>query len=564
MILLDIPFHVHMDDLKNCLRDQIDVIEDLVLEVDEPTWLKWQSKRAAKNRRKRSQPLRISVDQVVSDEDDEYVLEYRSDNANKKRFRGHDENLSFQKSEYNNSSSGGVVNAPSMPLKRQRHSVSSESMSSSHSMSDCAKNISTAIPVNPFLPRNPLVSMATIQPQPTNITAAAGLLQSTAASSRMSPTSNNSCSNNNNNDNIDSLAEASEQINNTAVYQMAAFQNCDNSLVGGGATGGGNPLDLIREQFRQSNTSIGGHQKKVRNKSLLSPSVERWNHGSGVARDINLNHQDAAPIPNAQSTPIVKKEGGVVEMNCRRATPDTIKVKEEPSFDGGSTTLEISHELENESDLFIDEDGADEQTVAMERAGPEPESLDLRMNHVKQLLQHRSGATGIGATTESVAVLSNCANNENKLSPTSSSGVAASGSIAKGGVCYKCPICVVSFSSQKTYMEHMESHRRIRPYTCSGCRRRFMYAEYREHVRTCAGKLQNASMSGTSFICQICGDIFTESRYLRQHIKGMHMFQQLQCENCLKIFRWQSNLSRHKKTCRQKLLKEEPTTAPVT
>ncbi|XP_074655155.1 uncharacterized protein LOC141908832 isoform X3 [Tubulanus polymorphus] len=369
MILLDIPFHVHMDDLKNCLRDQIDVIEDLVLEVDEPTWLKWQSKRAAKNRRKRSQPLRISVDQVVSDEDDEYVLEYRSDNANKKRFRGHDENLSFQKSEYNNSSSGGVVNAPSMPLKRQRHSVSSESMSSSHSMSDCAKNISTAIPVNPFLPRNPLVSMATIQPQPTNITAAAGLLQSTAASSRMSPTSNNSCSNNNNNDNIDSLAEASEQINNTAVYQMAAFQNCDNSLVGGGATGGGNPLDLIREQFRQSNTSIGGHQKKVRNKSLLSPSVERWNHGSGVARDINLNHQDAAPIPNAQSTPIVKKEGGVVEMNCRRATPDTIKVKEEPSFDGGSTTLEISHELENESDLFIDEDGADEQTVAMERAG---------------------------------------------------------------------------------------------------------------------------------------------------------------------------------------------------
>ncbi|XP_074655154.1 uncharacterized protein LOC141908832 isoform X2 [Tubulanus polymorphus] len=383
MILLDIPFHVHMDDLKNCLRDQIDVIEDLVLEVDEPTWLKWQSKRAAKNRRKRSQPLRISVDQVVSDEDDEYVLEYRSDNANKKRFRGHDENLSFQKSEYNNSSSGGVVNAPSMPLKRQRHSVSSESMSSSHSMSDCAKNISTAIPVNPFLPRNPLVSMATIQPQPTNITAAAGLLQSTAASSRMSPTSNNSCSNNNNNDNIDSLAEASEQINNTAVYQMAAFQNCDNSLVGGGATGGGNPLDLIREQFRQSNTSIGGHQKKVRNKSLLSPSVERWNHGSGVARDINLNHQDAAPIPNAQSTPIVKKEGGVVEMNCRRATPDTIKVKEEPSFDGGSTTLEISHELENESDLFIDEDGADEQTVAMERAEGGSGGGDIRLRAFK-------------------------------------------------------------------------------------------------------------------------------------------------------------------------------------
>ncbi|XP_074655718.1 uncharacterized protein LOC141909230 [Tubulanus polymorphus] len=46
MMLLDIPFQVNEADLKECLKSRLDVIADIVVEVDEPTWLEWQDRRA--------------------------------------------------------------------------------------------------------------------------------------------------------------------------------------------------------------------------------------------------------------------------------------------------------------------------------------------------------------------------------------------------------------------------------------------------------------------------------------------------------------------------------------
>ncbi len=48
-VISDIPFQVSETDLKECLKSRLDVIADIVVEVDEPTWLQWQDRRAQRS-----------------------------------------------------------------------------------------------------------------------------------------------------------------------------------------------------------------------------------------------------------------------------------------------------------------------------------------------------------------------------------------------------------------------------------------------------------------------------------------------------------------------------------
>ncbi|XP_074654969.1 uncharacterized protein LOC141908711 isoform X5 [Tubulanus polymorphus] len=151
MLMLDIPFQVSQEDLQRCLESNLELIENIVIDVDEPTWLKWQDRRQSRYMQQNA----ISDDQMgmaVADDDDDISF-IKEENI------GHDQ-YSAESLPYNSnqnafpygSTSGQMIRSPYKQFqhrKRRRQPSASATKNSTASQKRRNQNLSRQAKYNP-------------------------------------------------------------------------------------------------------------------------------------------------------------------------------------------------------------------------------------------------------------------------------------------------------------------------------------------------------------------------------------------------------------------------------
>lgn len=101
--------------------------------------------------------------------------------------------------------------------------------------------------------------------------------------------------------------------------------------------------------------------------------------------------------------------------------------------------------------------------------------------------------------------------------------------------------CRRTFSNEKAFSEHMNTHTKQQTHVCCHCGRAyFSKHSLRSHERGCSGT--------SSFKCPMCDRVYHHKVMLRDHIQAVHEEQSFMCE-CGDTYRWRTSLKRHKKQC---------------
>lgn len=104
---------------------------------------------------------------------------------------------------------------------------------------------------------------------------------------------------------------------------------------------------------------------------------------------------------------------------------------------------------------------------------------------------------------------------------------------------FPCPIpdCNKSYNSEAFLSDHMNAHTGLKPYVCNTCKRTYStVASLSHHKSTCCKDVK----------CQLCNKKFSSKTALSDHEQSQHGHKHLVCE-CGKVFKWRTNLIRHKK-----------------
>ena len=106
---------------------------------------------------------------------------------------------------------------------------------------------------------------------------------------------------------------------------------------------------------------------------------------------------------------------------------------------------------------------------------------------------------------------------------------------------FRCEVgtCSRSFHTEKSFMEHINKHAQIKPYTCEKCQKSFtLKSTLRTHERAC---VQNVK-----FHCSECDKNFESSGALSNHKQSVHEHKLYPC-SCGKIFKYLPGLISHKR-----------------
>lgn len=135
---------------------------------------------------------------------------------------------------------------------------------------------------------------------------------------------------------------------------------------------------------------------------------------------------------------------------------------------------------------------------------------------------------------------------------------------------YKCPVCDKAFKRLSELNSHMQIHNSV-TYTCEACsftttnkvslrthNRRVHQRDLRYRCEQCNKSFMSnydledhkASHLGTKFICEHCGNTYSQKSYLIAHKRAIHGIQktarkQHQCDLCNKSFASEHNLRNH-------------------
>jgi KRAB domain-containing zinc finger protein len=109
---------------------------------------------------------------------------------------------------------------------------------------------------------------------------------------------------------------------------------------------------------------------------------------------------------------------------------------------------------------------------------------------------------------------------------------------------FLCQTCGKRFNSKDTYENHLAMHEQIKPYECTSCKKKFANkSNLNRHAQNC-GIFENS----TSLNCDICGKVFKQKRYLKDHIKGHEDPERFICVTCGNYFKYKSSLHKHIKS----------------
>lgn len=133
---------------------------------------------------------------------------------------------------------------------------------------------------------------------------------------------------------------------------------------------------------------------------------------------------------------------------------------------------------------------------------------------------------------------------------------------------FRCTICDMGFGGRDALNRHMYKHNGARPYTCHLCNRKYITnGDLTEHLKfheeeskykceTCDAKFKTITNLRThcvvhmdpkdyKFLCVMCGNKYSTSTALTDHIQHRHNTRSISCTMCIKKFFCVKDLRKH-------------------
>ena len=109
--------------------------------------------------------------------------------------------------------------------------------------------------------------------------------------------------------------------------------------------------------------------------------------------------------------------------------------------------------------------------------------------------------------------------------------------------CFKCNICISSFTSKQNLKKHISIHKGENPFKCNICNEQFA-TERRLSIHTFS--FHNDGENEKSYTCNYCDSKFPQNRNLKRHINIVHKgIKQYKCNICENSFSVKQHLIVH-------------------
>ena len=113
----------------------------------------------------------------------------------------------------------------------------------------------------------------------------------------------------------------------------------------------------------------------------------------------------------------------------------------------------------------------------------------------------------------------------------------------QGELKYKCQTCGKQFRDKFHLHGHINTHKNVKPFSCSKCHREFGYqSSLTQHVKICKEVTPKP-------ICDQCGKEFSTKSGLADHKLGKHSIGKPYICSCGAVFLWRAKFVKHKKSC---------------
>lgn len=118
---------------------------------------------------------------------------------------------------------------------------------------------------------------------------------------------------------------------------------------------------------------------------------------------------------------------------------------------------------------------------------------------------------------------------------------------------FMCEICGKLFTSKQKLQCHLRIHTGEKPFKCGSCEASFRYLRAKKHHE----ESHSDEPKPQTIRCEICGKKFLRATYLAEHLKTHSGVKPWRCDSCPKSFLSSSMLDRHARSHIRKELKEK-------